>query len=203
MTPVREILPGLYHWTAVHESIGREVSSYYVSESAVVVDPKLPEGGIDALPGRPEQIVLTIGLHRRDAPAVAEAFGARVRAPRPATERLSGRLEFEPFDDGEVVAPGITGLVIGEIAPDEGALHIAVGDGALAFADGLINYRSLGFVPDALLGDDPAAVKRGLTDAFARLLERDFDTLLFAHGEPIVSGGKAALRRFVESVSDR
>jgi hypothetical protein len=48
------------------------------------------------------------------------------------------------------------------------------------------------------MGDDPEAVKRGLRDAFAELLERDFDHLLFAHGTPVVGGGKAALEAFLD-----
>lgn len=56
----------------------------------------------------------------------------------------------------------------------------------------------LGFFSDDLLGDDPAKVKRGLNDAFRGLLTRDFDHLLFAHGEPLVGGGNAALREFLE-----
>jgi hypothetical protein len=34
-------------------------------------------------------------------------------------------------------------------------------------------------------------------NAFRGLLERDFDSLLFAHGEPLVGGGRAALKDFV------
>ncbi len=30
------------------------------------------------------------------------------------------------------------------------------------------------------------------------LLTRDFDHLLFAHGEPLIGGGKAALRDFLQ-----
>ncbi len=56
----------------------------------------------------------------------------------------------------------------------------------------------LGFVPDSLLGDDPEAIKDGLTERFRPLLERDFDHLLFAHGDPIIGDGNDALRRFVE-----
>lgn len=55
----------------------------------------------------------------------------------------------------------------------------------------------LGFVPDPLLGDNPEAVKRGLRAVFRRHLERDFDHLLFAHGQPWIGGAKAALRRFL------
>ena len=83
--------------------------------------------------------------------------------------------------------------------PDEYALHFAVAEGAIAFADGLHHEGGeLGFFDDDLLGDDPEAVKRGLVEQFRALLERDFDHLLFAHGDPIVGGGKRALRAFVE-----
>jgi hypothetical protein len=84
-------------------------------------------------------------------------------------------------------------------APRETALHIDLGEGLLSFADGLINHGRLGFVSDGLLGDDPEGVKRGLRDAFRALLDRDFDSLLFAHGNPLLGGGKQALREFVDS----
>ncbi|MCL5942271.1 MAG: hypothetical protein M1325_01900 [Actinobacteria bacterium] len=42
-------------------------------------------------------------------------------------------------------------------------------------------------------------MKRGLLAAFSRLLERDFDHLLFAHGAPWVGGGREALPAFVEA----
>ena len=35
------------------------------------------------------------------------------------------------------------------------------------------------------------------SQALERMLERDFDTLLFAHGDPLVGGGRQALERFV------
>ena len=41
-------------------------------------------------------------------------------------------------------------------------------------------------------------VKAALKDAFRGLLELDFDHLLFAHGEPLVGGGKAALQDFLD-----
>jgi hypothetical protein len=40
--------------------------------------------------------------------------------------------------------------------------------------------------------------KKGLKSAFSGLLLRDFEALLFAHGEPLLEDGRAALRRFVE-----
>jgi len=51
-------------------------------------------------------------------------------------------------------------------------------------------------VPDRLIGDDPEQVKRAILERVAALLDEDFDHLLFAHGDPIVGGGKEALRAF-------
>ena len=79
-------------------------------------------------------------------------------------------------------------------------MHIRTVDGGgLAFADGLARPRGGGlrFVPGFLLGDDPAAVRAGLRESLRGLLYLDFDSLLFAHGEPLIGGGKAAQREFV------
>ena len=62
----------------------------------------------------------------------------------------------------------------------------------------MVNYGALGFVPDEYLGDHPEMIKRGLRDAYARLLDQPFDALLLAHGDPIATGGKDALREFAE-----
>ena len=47
------------------------------------------------------------------------------------------------------------------------------------------------------MGDDPAAVRAGLRESLRRLLDLEFDNLLFAHGEPLIDGGRVALREFV------
>jgi hypothetical protein len=54
-----------------------------------------------------------------------------------------------------------------------------------------------------MISSDPAAVKTGLKQAFRGLLERDFDHLLFAYGEPLIGGGKAALRAFIKQPDER
>ena len=198
---MQEILPGLWHWTTFHEGIRARVSSYYVEPAGALLDPRVPEEGLDAFAGRgrPQQVVLTSGLHTRDATEFADAFGCAIRAPREGLDRLAGSLAADPYDDRDEVAPGMTAIQIGRLCPDEYALHIAVAEGAIAFADGLIRYGgALGFVPDALMGDDAATVKAGLKDAFGGLLTRDFDHLLFAHGDPLIGGGKTALRDFLK-----
>jgi glycosyltransferase involved in cell wall biosynthesis len=199
MTP-REIFPGVFHWTVFHDPIKARVSSYYVQPAGIVIDPKVPEGGLEALPDEPQQVVLTSGHHRRDAERFADAFGIPIRASREAAAYLGDTLRVEPFGDRDELAPGVTVIYVGKLSEDEGALHLAYDKGALAFADGVNRYgKALAFFPDQLLGDDPQRVKDELKQAFNGLLTLEFDHLLFAHGEPLVGGGKAALRDFVRS----
>ena len=199
---MREVFPGVFHWTAVHPSLNVPVSSYYVEPAGVLIDPMLPEGGLDALAGRgrPQQVLLTSGNHTRDAARFAEAFGCTIVASREGATRIGGELETEVYSESEDVAPGVRAIHIGVLSPDEYAFHVDVGDGAIAIADGLNRYGDvLGFFPDGLLGDDPQRVKEGLKQQFATLLDRRFEHLLFAHGDPIVGGGRAALADFVSS----
>lgn len=142
---MNEIVPGIFHWSAHHQPIGGRVSSHYLRDAGVVLDPKVPEEGWEAL-------------------------------------------------------PGVTAIHIDKLCPDEGAFHIAAAKGTIAFADGVNHYgQALAFFPDDLLGEHPDRVKEGLKQSFPGLLERDFDTLLFAHGEPIARGGHHALREFATS----
>lgn len=204
---MREIFPGVHHWTAFRDTIGAPVSSYWVEPAGVVIDPMVPDEGLGAFeqaPVRLQQVVLTTGLHDRHAARFEEAFGIPIRAPREARDRLGGRLEITPYGDGEELVPGVSAVHIGVLCPDEYALHIAVSDGAICFADALHqDGGALGFFSDSLLGDDPQAVKDGLRRQFRTLLRRDFRHLLFAHGSPLLGRGKEALRDFVSSPAGR
>ena len=197
-----EIAPGILHWTTMHEPIGTRVSSYYIAPAGIVIDPKIPADGWDALPARPAQVVLTSGHHLRDAPAFAERFGIPIRASEPAAERIGSAAEVRTFAEGEAIADGVTGLHVGVLCPDEGALLIAAGGGALAIADGITHrHGSLGFFSDGLLGDDPPAIKRGLKRAYAGFLDREFRHLLFAHGAPLLDRGHEDLDAFVSGTA--
>jgi hypothetical protein len=200
---MNEVVPGIFHWTTFHEPIRANVSSYAIPSAGIVVDPKIPDDGFDDLPESPEQVVLTTGHHGRDAEAFAEEFGIPIRASFQARDHLGGALEIEPMNDGDEVAPGVTYIHVGKLADDEGALHIAVERGAIAFADALNSYSGgLAFFPDELLGAHPDRVKAGLRDSFRGILDRDFRHLLLAHGEPILHHGSTELREFVKSDLD-
>ena len=196
---MEEILPGVWHWTATHPSTGSEVSSYWVRPSRAVIDALLPEGGIEAFaPEPPEQVLLSNRHHLRHGELLAQELGCTIRCSKPGLHEFSDGPPVEGFDFGDEVAPGIEAIEIGAICPDESAL-LSQEPGALSIADGIRHYDGeMDFFSDRLLGDDPEGVKAGLRDAYAGVLDRDFDSLLFAHGDPIVGGGKEALRRFAD-----
>jgi hypothetical protein len=200
LTEIAEILPGVLHWSAVHPRIREVVHSYYVQDGAAAIDPLVPEGVIAALRTRdmPERVVLTNRHHYRQSDRIVAECGCEVLCPESGVHEFENGAEVEGYRYGDEVAPGITAHEVGSICPDDAALHIESGPGALALADAVIRSEGqLAFVPDSLMGGDPEGVKRGIVESLKRLLELEFDSLLLAHGEPIVGGGKRALQEFV------
>ena len=200
---MNEVLPGVLHWTTHHEGIGASVHSHFAVESAALIDPRVPEGGVEEVAryGRPDRILLSNRHHLRHSEQLAAAFGCPIRCHEAGLwEFRDGGPAVEPFRFGDEVAPGITALEMGALTPEDTVFRLNAGPGALLFADGLVRRAGgdLAFVPDHLMGDDPEGVRRGLITSLRRLLDDDFDALLFAHGEPMPSGGRAALRAFVD-----
>jgi hypothetical protein len=145
--------------------------------------------------------LLTNRHHYRHSGRFQETFGCPVFCHEAGLHEFVGGPEVKGFSFGEEVAPNIVALGVGAICPEETALYLEqTNGGALAFADGLIRFRegSLGFVPDFLLGDDPDGVKRNLRESLRQLLEQRFEHLLFAHGLPLIGGGKETLAAFLK-----
>jgi len=210
------ILPGLFHWTASHPRIGIEVSSYWLAAQRVLIDPLLPAGGLAWLRevGPPEHVILTNRHHWRHSSEIVEAFGCTVWCNELGLYELEherGRERVRGFPAGERLLGTIESHEVGVLCPDETALRFELPEGGacLAVADGVVRIGEkargdgpLAFVPDSLLVDDPAevdAVKRGLREAYARLCELAWDTLLLAHGLPLVGDGREKLRAFARS----
>jgi hypothetical protein len=199
-----EIHPGVFWWTAYHERIKQPVSSYYVSGAAALIDPMAPdeEPGWFRERGGVDRIVLTNRHHYRASDELRTEFDCPVLCNEQGLHEFEEGPDVDGFAAGDEVAPGIVAHEMGAICPDDTALYIESGPGLVAFADGLIHYGGeVRFVPDALM-DDPEKVKRGVVEYARRLCELDFDGLLFAHGDPMPEGGKAALTAFAAAHSN-
>lgn len=195
---MNEIAPGVFHWTAFHPNIKSDVSSYLVADSGTAIDPLLPEEGLAIFEGRePRQVLLSNRHHLRDAQKLGDI---PIRCHSAGLHEFEGGPEVQAFEWGDELAPGIAALKVAAICDEETAFRIDIADGLLVVADAVMRYGDdLHFVPEEHLGDDKDAVKAAIRGAYAELLDEPFDSILPAHGNPLMGGGKEALRRFVES----
>ena len=196
---MEEIAPGIWHWTARHPRIGVDVSSYFLPEEAVLIDPLAPAEVADRLEelGPPREALLTNRHHFRDCQQLVDRFRCAVRAPRVGMHEFDSGEPVEPYEFGDELAGGsIVVHEVGGICPDESALEIRPRR-ALAVADGVVHYgEELSFVPDEYM-DEPEQTKETLRAAYRRLAQQvEFDHLLLAHGTPVVGDGRERLRRF-------
>lgn len=203
---MKEILPGVFHWTTFHEGIQEYVHSYYIEATtpAVLIDPRVPAAGLAWFQGHktPEHIYLTNRHHYRHSGRFAMAYGSKIWCHKDGLHEFTKGEEVTAFEHGDELPGKIKALEIGVLCPEETALHIPISGGIMAIGDAIIrSHRGrLAFVPDFLMGDDPEAVKEGLRKVFQRHLRRKFDHLLFAHGSPVIGGGKDMLRKFLQSL---
>jgi hypothetical protein len=193
-----EVIPGVIHWSAIHPNTGVPAHSAFLLDSGTLIDPIAPEDGLGWFDDHPPQRTLLTNRHHLRS---AEEFDCPIYChPAGFHEFDDGGPEVLPMLPGDAPAPGVTVLEVGAITPEEVALHIDAGPGAIALADCLLRRRDgrLAFMPDGLLGDDPEEVKRGLRAALGRIVaDQEFDALLMAHGTPRASGGKAELEAFL------
>jgi hypothetical protein len=198
-----ELAPGLFHWTAYRDTIGMDVHAHFHAPSGTLFDPMEPAEGVGwfARAGRePARIVLSNRHHWRHSDRFVAEYGCTVHCHEAGLHAFGGDREVQGFAFGDELAPGVTAHEVGILTPEETALHIEAGEGALLFADTLQRgpHGDLAFMPDDLLGDDPDVVRTGLRDRLRTLTdELAFDTLLLAHGAPVPTTGRSALLTFV------
>jgi hypothetical protein len=198
---MEEILPGIFHWTQAHPKIKIAVSSYYLQPERALIDPLIPDEGLAWFADHPpENIYLSIRHHYRHCGEFEKEYGCPVWCVDQGLHEFTHGEAVQAFHFGDTLPGNLKAIEIGSICPDEGALFIDREGGCVVLADGCVRMTDgpLQFVPDSLLGDDPAAVKAGLKAAYARLIkEYAFTNVLLSHGGPIIGDGRAQLEAFV------
>jgi hypothetical protein len=189
-----EIQPGLYRWTARHpawkddsepggpsdwdQMVGSVL--YDLEEIVALIDPLLPSDGreefltwLDGLvASRPVTILTTIRWHRRDREQLAERYEGNTTK---AWNVIPRGVEPRPLlGAGETLywLPGAQALVTGD---------------TVLGADG-----GLSVCPQSWL-DDVRVNRAELAELLRPLLALPIERVLVSHGEPVLSGGRAAL----------
>ena len=195
---MEEVIDGIFHWKARHPRTESEVDCHFVAGSGTAIDPLLPDEGIEWFDGRGVQrVVLSTRHHLRHAPQLTERFGCPILCHEAGLYEFEDGPDVDGFAFGDRLAADVVALEMDSISPDDTALLIESGGGALLFADSLIHRDAVGFVSDRLIGDNPEEVKRRIRERCDALLTEKFEHLLFAHGDPLLGSGREALRGVV------
>jgi len=188
-----ELAPGLWRWTARHpEAVADPVpgspadwasdvgSVAYVADNVLVlIDPLVPDElwpELDELArDRRAIVVTTIDFHRRSRGAVVERYRASTSKARKSLP--SGIVPIPLRGAGETMVwlPEVATLVPGDrlLGDDNGGLRVC--------PDSWLRY--LRNPPDGA----------GLKVLLRPLLDLPVERVLVSHGEPVLSGGRAAL----------
>ena len=205
---MRELRPGLWHWTARHpdwtpeeggpEGWDPDVSSYLFEAAGALVlfDPLAPDW--DDLDERVERlgapnVLLTIFWHVRSAPEILDRYPeARVFAHERGLDEVRKRVE-------QTVSFAAGGRLPGEVEAIttryREALFWLSGLRALVAGDVLLGTkgRAVRVCPDSWLGD--RMTPEELRTELRSRLDRPVEAILLTHGEPVLENAREALDR--------
>ncbi|MDQ2919184.1 MAG: hypothetical protein M3R10_04820 [Verrucomicrobiota bacterium] len=130
-------------------------------------------------------IVITNANHLRASADFSTRFSAPIYA-MPDADIASAR----ELHDGDFLADELQVIAIEGAAPGEIAIFSARDQGLLIVGDALINFGSNGFT---FLPAKYCSNPKRMRKALRRLLDLDFERMLFAHGTPIISKARDRL----------
>jgi hypothetical protein len=214
---MEKLTEGLWRWTARHPEwhpgeFGAEVASFaaQAGDDTLLIDPLLPPEPdevlrtIDGTLADRLAILITIPYHVRSAEQLWRRYRGdaetTIHGHPAAAKRLDDRSAFREIEPGAPLPGGATAHAIGKPRRYETPLHLPSHD-ALVFGDAVAEVDGRLVVWTSKKVD--AKVERFHRERFnptlEPLLELDFDTVLVTHGQPLLGGGKRALRRALEA----
>ncbi len=197
--PLQPIAPGLWRWTAPHPEWQPAAApgspadwpqlvgsvAYEAPDALLLVDPLLPPDAeallrrLDELAaGRPRaHVATTLAFHRRSRDRLARRYRAATSRARAALPEDVEPLPVRGAGETMVWLPRERTLVPGDRL---------LGDGR----------GGLRLCPESWLRYLPSGITRpALAERLRPLLELPLERVLVSHGEPVLSGGRAAVER--------
>jgi hypothetical protein len=213
-----ELTEGLWRWTARHPEwhpgeFGAEVASFAAragDDTTLLIDPLLPPDPssvlavIDETLTRRLAILITIPYHVRSAEELWRRYKSSAETTihgHPAcAKRLGDQSAFHEIDTGEPLPAGVTAHPIGKPRRHETPLHLPSHE-ALVFGDAVAESggRLVVWASEKVDAKVERFYRERFNPTLEPLLELDFDTVLPTHGQPLMSGGKRALREALDA----
>ncbi len=196
---MHEILPSIYQWSWFSPEKGYNFNGHLVAagnETVVIDPPPLSSRDQETLvqQGPIAAIILTNRDHVREADALRKLLRTKVLAPEPDAPLMETRPDGT-FGDQDALPGGMQAIHIPDNkSPGESALLLRRGKGVLILGDALVGKPGdrLQLMPPEKYAD---AVKA--REGIRVLLGYEFDSILVGDGVSILTGGKAAIRRFL------
>jgi glyoxylase-like metal-dependent hydrolase (beta-lactamase superfamily II) len=193
---IETLCPGVIFWRFYDPTVKAELFStgLETASGTYLIDPiQLTPDLMTGLASgtKTAGIISTNDNHER----VAAFFAEQLRVPiYSAVTRIPGLAEIVAIKEGEPLAPGLTAVSIEGAPAGEIALHWKANGGTLVMGDALINFEPHGFT---FLPSKYCQNFKRMRRSLAKLLEYQFERILFAHGTPIVSGARQRLEELL------
>jgi hypothetical protein len=191
---IEPVAPGIFLWRVYDPAVKADLFSTAIATTAgsYLIDPvaMVPEAAAELQANNPiGGIVITNENHTRAAAGFAETFRVSIHG-HPALVNGSGVLKVEPVQDRGVFASELTAIEIDGGPPGEIAIHSSRDGGSMIVGDALINFEPYGFT---FLPPKYCSNARVMRRSLSKLLDYDFERMLFAHGTPILAGARHRL----------
>ncbi|HUK81584.1 MAG TPA: hypothetical protein VLZ12_03025 [Verrucomicrobiae bacterium] len=201
-TTLKDITKGLYSWSSFHDQWKVQFHSYALktADGVVFIDPMTPESAVvkklDAL-GEPLAIVLTNAHHERDSDWFRKHYQVQIYAHDKARSDCDVKIDVQVMD-GERLPGGLRTIYLPGVTNSEMALFAKEKGGLLMLGDALLNPsgKGLQLLPEQFIEDRKQALQ-----SLRKLLDLNFKTATFAHGDPIVGDAKKKLAAFLKKPS--
>ncbi len=186
---LREILPGIHHWTVVWPQYRMESYWLRTDSETVVIDANESEDAYNiGESSRCTAVIVTSGWHERSALLFSKRTGAPVFVPEGHAKRLEVVESYDTYGDGDRLPGGLKAIAVF----GEAALLSNLHGGTLIVGDAL--GTSAKWTPKGeALGFHPGSSREVSIDGAGRLLEHEVENLLPAHGPPLLGDAKAKL----------
>ena len=200
---VNTLRPGLFVWHRYDQAVKADLFSTGITTAAglYVVDPISPSD--EAVAGLLSRsglvgVIVTNANHARAAAASGEKGGVAIYVHQDAAAAVDS-LRGVAIVPGPETPPGLTTIGIEGAPAGEMAVHCASDGGTLIVGDALINFGANGFT---FLPAKYCSNAKLMRKSLRKLLDYEFDRILFAHGTPIVSQARARLSALLETEAD-
>src|SRR5262245_36400272 len=209
---MQKLTEGLWRWTARHPEwhpgeFGAEVACFaaQAGDTTLLIDPLLPPdpgpvaGVIDRTLGDRLAILITVPYHVRSSEELWLRYRkdaeTTIHGHRACAKRLRDESAFREIDPAAPLPAGVTAHTIGKPRRHEMPLHLPSHD-AMVFGDAIaeVDGRLVMWSSDKVDGRVASFYRERFAPTLEPLLELTWDRALVTHGQPLLRGGKDALR---------